>query len=123
MSSKMVHVCPFFLGVVGRYANRIAGGQVTIDGQEYKLSKNEKDTTTLHGGFAGFDKKMWKMTMFSAECPEVILLTLERTSPDGEEGFSGNVTCTIDYILWKKENSLKIRYRATTDKPTVISMT
>lgn len=99
---------------------------MVIDGKKYQTSLNVKDAngaTTLHGGFVGFDKKLWKLVIFSEECPEVIQLSFTYTSPDGEEGFPGNLKCTVDYILKKKENTLKIRFHAETDQKTVVNLT
>lgn len=115
----------FSSGVVGRYANRIADGHIDIDGESYMLSANEtKDGRhiTLHGGHGGFDKKIWKLKTFSQDCPKVILLSLEYTSINGEEGFPGNLVCTVNFILRKDENKLKIHYHATTDKKTVVNL-
>jgi aldose 1-epimerase len=109
---------PFFGPIVGRFGNRIAKGKFTLDGKEYSLFINNSPNT-LHGGKEGFDKKLWAATIIDG--PEPALL-LKYTSPDMEEGYPGNLAVEVTYTLLKN-NSLKIDYKAITDKPTVVNLT
>lgn len=112
----------YFGAVVGRYGNRIAGGKFTIDGHEYQVPTNDKPRpNSLHGGPHGFNSKVWDVKSFS-EKNGVPTLELHYLSPDGEEGFPGNLDSTVRYSL-NKDNSLRIEYYATTDKPTVLNLT
>ncbi len=105
-----------FLGpVVGRYANRIANGQFSLDGITYQLPVNNNGQT-LHGGLKGLDMVVWDVEKISKN--EIIL---SYTSPDGEEGFPGTVNFEMTYLL-SPDNELIIKYKATTDKPTVINL-
>jgi len=111
---------PMFGSVVGRYANRIENARFTIDGVEYKITQNAGKNHIHGGNQKRFDKVMWKGEgLQTDEGPSVRFTYL---SKDGDEGFSGNLNCTVTYMLTNK-NELKINYRATTDKPTVINMT
>jgi aldose 1-epimerase len=107
---------PRYLGaLIGRYANRIAGGRFSLNGVEYQLAQNN-DANHLHGGVKGFDKRIWKVTETPAG------LHLEYFSPDGEESYPGNLNVAVDYSL-NDENELRIDYHATTDKDTIINLT
>ena len=77
-------------------ANRIAKGQFTLDGKEYKLAVNN-GPNSLHGGLKGFDKKVWKAEDASGPGGPAVKLTY--TSPDGEEGYPGNLTATVTYTV------------------------
>jgi len=111
---------PLFGAVVGRYANRIENAKFTIDGVEYNVTKNA-GRNHIHGGNKKrFDKVMWKGEGFRTDEGAVVRLTY--LSKDGDEGFPGNLNCTVTYTLTNK-NELKINYQATTDKPTVVNMT
>lgn len=101
--------------VVGRYANRIAKGQFTIDGKKYQLPVNNNGQT-LHGGPDGFDMKVWNVDSVSKN-----QIQLSYISPDGEEGFPGTVKVKMVYTL-TPENEFKITYSATTDKPTHVNL-
>ncbi|MBE1588226.1 aldose 1-epimerase [Nonomuraea angiospora] len=105
----------YFGAVIGRFANRIAGGRFTLDGREYRLPVNS-GTTSIHGGRKGFDRRLWVAATATADS-----LTLTRTSPDGEEGYPGDLRAWITYVL--NGNSLTITYEATTDAPTIINLT
>ena len=110
---------PWFGCAVGRYCNRIKNGKIKIDDQEYQLSKNKKDDT-LHGGFNGFDKKVWQLVSMADE--PFPALELKYISVDGEEGFPGNLETTIRFVL-NDDNELSYEFKATTDKPTAINLT
>jgi aldose 1-epimerase len=104
----------YFGAIIGRYANRIAGGSFTLDGQKYSLPKNNGENT-LHGGPHGFNNIVWKAK------PVVNGVELSYRSKDGEAGFPGNLTATVRYTLVKGD--LRIEYSATTDKTTVVNLT
>ena len=87
---------PHFGAITGRVANRIAGAAFTLDGQEYKLAANN-GRNTLHGGLKGFDKVVWKAEDVSGPAGPAVKLTY--LSPDGEEGFPGNLTVAVTYTL------------------------
>ena len=101
--------------VIGRFANRIARGRFRLDGRDHQLSRNEGENT-LHGGAEGFDKAVW-----SAEIDGERLL-LSHRSPDGDQGFPGELTVTIAYAL-SDANEFSIAYEARTSAPTVLSLT
>ncbi len=100
--------------VVGRYGNRIAGGRFSIDGDVYQVPVNNNGQA-LHGGTIGFDRKVWS----AAVIPNGMEFTL--VSQDGDMGFPGTLTAQVRYIL--ESSILRIEYTATTDKPTVVSLT
>lgn len=105
--------------LIGRYANRIANGTFELDGKTYSIPKNEKGITALHGGQIGWDKKIWAAKTDSC-CADKVTFTY--TSPDGEQGFPGNVDVTVDYVL-NADGELAIIYHAVADKNTPIAMT
>jgi len=109
----------FFGASVGRYANRIAKGKFSLDGKTYTLVTND-GPNSLHGGAKGFDKRMWKIDSASSG-PEAKVV-LSYVSADGEEGFPGELKVTATYSL-NEQNELKLEYRATTSKPTVLNLT
>lgn len=110
---------PFFGCVTGRFANRIAEGTYKIGRNTYKAAINN-GPNSLHGGEIGFDKKMWRAEPgFQSGQPGV---KFTYTSPDGEEGYPGNLKVVMWYLLTKK-NGLVIDYQATTDKATVLNLT
>ena len=106
---------PFFNCVVGRYANRIAKAQFTLDSVTYKLAANN-GRNSLHGGYKGFDEKVWSVKETTDST-----LTFHYLSPDGEEGYPGNLDVTLKYIL-TPDNQLVIDYTATTDKATHVNL-
>jgi aldose 1-epimerase len=110
---------PYFGAVVGRYGNRIAKGQFTLDGKTYKLATNN-GPNHLHGGNQGFDKVVWKGAWKNGA--QGVGVIFSRTSPDGEEGYPGNLQATVTYTLTDK-NELVVEYRATTDKATPVNLT
>lgn len=110
---------PYFGAITGRYANRIANGKFTLDGKEYRLALND-GPNSLHGGHVGFDKQVWKVKKIYHS--NEVGLELTRTSADGEEGYPGTLKCMVTYFL-TNDDELKIEYRATTDKATVVNLT
>jgi aldose 1-epimerase len=110
---------PFFGALIGRYGNRIANGKFKIDGTAYTVAPNN-DGQHLHGGIKGYDKVFWDIEPYtSAEGPALKLTYL---SKDMEEGYPGNLSVRVDYIL-TDNNEWKINYEATTDKKTVVNLT
>lgn len=110
---------PYFGATTGRYANRIARGKFTLDEVEYNLAVNNGENH-LHGGIKGFDKVMWEGRQFKTD--EAVGVEFTYLSKDGEEGYPGNLSCTVIYTL-TDSNELKISYKAQTDKPTVVNLT
>ena len=110
---------PHFGAMTGRFANRIAGGKFTLDGKEYTLAVNN-GPNSLHGGLKGFDKYVWKAEDVSG--PEGAAVRLTHLSPDGDEGYPGNLSVRVTYTV-TADDALRIDYTATTDKPTPINLT
>ena len=109
----------FFGALIGRYANRIAKGEFTLDGKTYHLPINNAPNT-LHGGTKGFNTKVWAASPI--ETPNSVGVELTLFSPDGDMGFPGDLAVTARYTL-DNDNDLRIHYSAVTDKPTVINLT
>lgn len=105
-----------FGAAIGRYANRIGNGTFELDGVKYDLPKNNFGHT-LHGGPKGF-----QYVLYDAKQVDDKVLELTYLAKDGEEGFPGNLTCKVTYILGE-DNALHMQYEAETDKPTVVNMT
>ena len=111
---------PYFGAIVGRYANRIGKAKFTLDGVEYELAANNGENH-LHGGIKGFDKVVWKLEDLKTEDNSAIL-KLSYISEDGEEGYPGNLACSVTYAL-TEDDELLISYEADTDKATVVNLT
>lgn len=113
------NACSSFFGcTVGRYCNRIAKGKFSIDGKEYELATNNSPNH-LHGGIVGFDKKVWESTLIKSDNYVGIRFTL--TSPDGDEGYPGEVKAVAEYTL-DEENQLKMVFSATSDAATHVNL-
>jgi aldose 1-epimerase len=110
---------PYFGALVGRYANRIAGAQFTLDGKTYHLAAND-GSNSLHGGTKGFDKVVWRSSEISFDGEPA--LQLEYLSADGEDGYPGNLQARVVYRL-TEANELRLDYFASTDKKTVLNLT
>lgn len=108
---------PYFGGLIGRYGNRIAKARFTLDGKTYSLPANNGENS-LHGGEKGFDKVYWTIEKMPGDSS----LKLTYKSPDGEQGYPGNLDVTVLYTL-SAANELKIEYSAVTDKPTPVNLT
>ncbi|MDO5422957.1 MAG: aldose epimerase family protein [Eubacteriales bacterium] len=107
----------FFGAVIGRNGNRIGNAEVELNGKTYHLEKNEKENN-LHSGNSGFDKRIWEAVCLEEE--NAVRFTLE--SPDGDEGFPGNMTVSVTYTL-TEENSIKLHYQAKADADTIANLT
>jgi len=113
-------VHPYFGSLVGRYGNRIANGKFVLNDTTYTLAVNN-GVNHLHGGLRGFDKQVFHVdTSFSTM--DSVVLALSYLSPDMEEGYPGNLTVKVNYVL-TSGNEIKIWYEAQTDKPTVLNLT
>ncbi len=113
----------FFGGLIGRFGNRIADGKFTLNGKSYDLATNNAPggiPCHLHGGEEGFHKKLWNAE--AAVADDAVGLKLHRVSPDGEEGYPGNLDVTVWYWL-TNDNALRIEFMATTDKATPVNLT
>lgn len=117
--NSYVNDSPYFGAIIGRYGNRIAKGKFTLDGQEHQVPQNN-GLNSLHGGDKGFDKVVWHAKQFHNKNVAGIVFTY--TSADGEMGYPGTLTCEVTYTL-DNDNNLKIDYKATTNKTTVVNLT
>lgn len=110
---------PYFGAVVGRVAGRIQGAKFQLDGKDYFLTANE-GPNHLHGGRKGFNSRVWQAATFEKE--QSVGVKFSYHSPDGEEGYPGNLETTVTYLL-NHENELKITYKAKTDHKTLVNLT
>lgn len=111
----------YFGCTTGRVCNRIAKGKFTLDGKEYTLAINN-EPNHLHGGVErSLDKVVWKAKAYSSERGQGVRFNY--TSPDGEEGYPGNLKIAVNYFVAKNANRLTISYKATTDKATPVNLT
>jgi aldose 1-epimerase len=111
---------PYFGAIAGRVAGRITGGRFTLDGRNYQLLVNDPPNH-LHGGAVGFDKRLWNAQVITTR-EDLSAVKLAYRSPLGEEGYPGNVDVAVIYSL-TNENELVIRYEATSDQATPLSLT
>ncbi len=109
---------PYFGGIIGRYANRIARGRFRLEGREHVLACNDGENH-LHGGSRGFDRRFWSAEPRSVRGSSLVL---RRTSEDGEEGYPGKLDCEVTYTL-TEANEFRIDYAASTDRPTIVNLT
>lgn len=107
---------PYFGALIGRFGNRIGGGKFSLGGATYQLAQNDNGNH-LHGGIKGFDKVYWEIEQLDSS-----RLQLTYKSPDGEEGYPGNLDVRVIYSL-SEDNTFQIEYFAKTDKPTVVNLT
>jgi aldose 1-epimerase len=110
---------PYFGSSIGRVGNRIAKARFTLNGVDYQLATND-DANHLHGGDVGFDKVLWNA--YASETTIGPSVRFTYLSPDGEEGYPGNLDVMVTYTL-TKSNALRIEYAATTDKATPVNLT
>lgn len=107
---------PYLGAIIGRFANRIARGRFTLNGVIYTLPRNNGDNS-LHGGTTGFNKRLWTAKEVSGNSLELTYL-----SPDGEEGYPGELSATVVYTV-TGQNELRMDYSATTNKNTIVNLT
>lgn len=106
--------------LIGRYGNRIGGGGFSLNGVFYPIRNNEKGVCHLHGGDVGFNRRIWTVKAVEGEGEDSLVLTL--FSPDGEEGYPGNLTVTVTYTF-DDASALTIHYEAVSDRDTVLNLT
>ncbi len=114
---------PYFGALIGRYGNRIADGRFTLDGKTYPLATNDQPggiPCHLHGGTVGFDKVVWDAQAVVRD--GAVCLQLHHFSPDGTEGYPGNLNVIVYYWL-TDDNTLRVEYEATTDQATPVNLT
>lgn len=112
---------PFFGTITGRVAGRLTAGKFTLEGQSYELALTDAPNH-IHGGKVGLDKRIWTLKSKMEQGDRLSSITLEYQSPDGEEGYPGNLNISVRYSL-NEDNALIIGYEATTDKATPLSLT
>ena len=109
----------YFGATIGRFGNRLAKGAFELDGKRFQVPLND-GPNSLHGGPLGFDKRVWKAEPVKGK--DSVGVTLTYLSVDGEMGFPGNLKTEVTYSL-NDQNELRIEYKASTDKPTVLNLT
>jgi aldose 1-epimerase len=112
---------PYFGAIVGRYANRIADAAFELDGNHYELDANN-GPNSLHGGFEGFDKRVWTVDGFQAFDGREARLNLSLVSPDGDQGFPGELTVRATYVL-TADSRLRLEMDAESDAATICNLT
>jgi aldose 1-epimerase len=112
---------PHFGTLVGRYGNRLAGGRVTIDGMAHQLNVND-GPNSLHGGTVGFGKRWWSVEALPVAGDGSVALALGYVSADGEEGYPGELTVQVRYML-TPDNEWRVDYQAETTRATVVNLT
>lgn len=110
---------PNFGATIGRHANRIGGAKFTLNGVTYQLDQNDGNNN-LHGGFNGYHKRLWEGRTYETEEGQAMEFTYH--SPDGDQGFPGNLDVKVVYTL-TEDNQLKIAYEAVSDQDTVLNLT
>ncbi len=110
---------PYFGALIGRYGNRIAGGEFTLDGKVHTLPTNDGDNH-LHGGDQGFDRRLWKAETVEDDRGVGVILTL--TSPDEDQGYPGELQARVRYTL-SDDNAVIVDYQATSDATTPVNLT
>lgn len=110
---------PYFGALIGRCANRIANGRFRLDGTMYQLALNN-GPNALHGGLRGFDQVLWQSEPYGAADGAGVRLSYR--SADGEEGYPGDLTVQVTYVLTHADE-LRVDYHATTDRPTLVNLT
>lgn len=119
LSEEYRQANPYFGAIIGRYGNRIADGEFSLNGDTYTLATND-GSNHLHGGDKGFDKVLWEAEPFENESGSG--LVLRYTSEDGEEGYPGKLETQVTYTL-TDDDELVVEYKATTDKATPVNLT
>lgn len=111
---------PYFGATIGRFCNRIAQGQFSLDGTVYQLEAN-KPPNHIHGGPVGFDKRLWNAEPYT-DGNHRAGVRFELTSPDGDQGYPGTLHAIADYS-WSETNELHCEFKASTDHATIVNMT
>ena len=114
-----LHNAPYLGAIVGRYANRIAGGRFQLDGVAYQLAAND-GLNHLHGGVYGFDRQLWTATPIDS--PDGTGVRFARISPAGEERYPGTLQVEVSYVAISPD-TIELRYEAATDAPTLVNLT